>query len=259
VVVEERQAGVWTATPPARPPERPAPKPRPTASPARPAAAGQGKKMTVIPLKVEEDWLVNDLREPFVPAAAKVEFEGKTGAPLLPGAKADEDFFSLATEELYQHEFNRAAEGDLGTQLELLSFRLGQEIYAVRLTSIRQIIKLVPITTVPRAPDYVLGILSLRGAVIPVFDLRRRLRLGLTEPTRKSRIVVVAVGKFMVGLIVDEVMQVVRLPETKLEPPPSMLNAVEAEYIEAIGRTGAKMIILLALEKILTPVSGNKG
>jgi purine-binding chemotaxis protein CheW len=112
---------------------------------------------------------------------------------------------------------------------------------------------------VPRAPDYVLGILSLRGAVIPVFDLRRRLRLGLTEPTRKSRIVVVAVGKFMVGLIVDEVMQVVRLPETKLEPPPSMLNAVEAEYIEAIGRTGAKMIILLALEKILTPVSGNKG
>lgn len=223
--------------------------------PARPQPApAPEKKKPIAPLKIEEDWTVTERREAARPGTLEVDWD--SAAPLFPGRADDDDFFSLVTEELYMNEFNREAETDLGIQLELLSFKLGQEIYAVRLTSIRQIIKLVPITMVPRAPDHILGILSLRGTIIPVFDLRRRLRLGVTEPTRKSRIIVVAEGRYMIGMIVDEVLQVVRLPETSLEPPPSMLATVESEFVEGIGRTQNRMLILLSLEKIMLPVSG---
>jgi len=169
-------------------------------------------------------------------------------------ADKDDDFFALVTEDLYMREFGRQEEKDRGDVLELLSFRLASETYAVPLTSIRQIIKMMPITMVPRAPDYVLGIISVRGNIIPVFDLRRRLNLPATEPTRKTRIIVVAGGRYTLGLIVDGVEQVARLPETGLEPPPSMLAGVEAGYIEGIGRHNQKMILVLALDKIMTPV-----
>ncbi len=135
-----------------------------------------------------------------------------------------------------------------------MSFRLANEIYAVKLTSIRQIIKLVPITMVPRVPDYVLGIISLRGTVIPIFDLRRVLKLPEAESTRKSRIIIVNQGKLTAGLIVDEVEQVLRMSESKIEPPPPVLGGVEAEYIKGIGRVDSKMIIFLSLEKIMVPV-----
>jgi purine-binding chemotaxis protein CheW len=167
----------------------------------------------------------------------------------------EDDFYELVTEELYMREFGRR-EDERGQQLELLSFRLAREVYAVRLTSIKQIIKLVPITHVPRSPEYVLGIISLRGTVIPIFDLRKRLLLPASPPSRRTRIIVVTHGVFMVGLIVDEVEQVVRISAGGLEPPPSVLAGVEAEFIEGIGRSGDKMIILLALDKIMTPVAG---
>lgn len=168
--------------------------------------------------------------------------------------KKEEDFFALVSEELYMREFGKAAEEE-GEQLELLSFRLAQEIYAVPLTSIKQIIKLIPITVVPRAPAHILGIISLRGTIIPVFDLRKVLHLPMAQATRRSRIVIVAEGKYIGGMIVDEVEQVVRLPRSRIEPPPPVLAGVEAEYLEGIGRIENKMIILLSLVKVLVPVN----
>jgi len=172
----------------------------------------------------------------------------------------DEDFFTLVTEDLYLREFGRQEEDEFGGQLELLSFRLASETYAVRLTNIKQIIKMVPITMVPRAPSHVLGVISLRGTIIPIFDLRRILHLSAATASRKTRIIILAEGKYSVGLIVDEVKQVVRLPASKIEPPPSVLAGVEGEYIQGIGRAGNIMLILLALDKIMVPaVPGKAG
>ena len=99
------------------------------------------------------------------------------------------------------------------------------------------------------------GIISLRGNVIPVFDLRKRLNIPVTAPTRKTRIIVVSEKNYTVGLIVDSVEQVVRIPDTSLEPPPPMLAAAEAGFIEGIGRHDSKMLLFLALDKILEPVT----
>ncbi|MFO8058905.1 MAG: chemotaxis protein CheW [bacterium] len=185
------------------------------------------------------------------PAADEPSLEGEYSLEDM--ATDEDDFFSLVTEELYMREFG--AEGaEAEDQFSLLSFRLAQETYAVRLTSIRQIIKVVPVTMVPRVPDYVLGIISLRGTVIPVFDLRRILKLPEAEATRKSRIIIVNHGKYTAGLLVDQVEQVVRMSESAIEPPPPVLGGVEAEYIKGIGRVDSKMVIFLALEKIMVPV-----
>lgn len=249
-----------TAPEPSPPPP---PKARPAAKPSAPLRPAAGRK----PAPVEPEDMVAIPPPAVRPEVnpAPLALAGGRKGPVRPlwqetetdfmlgSAKAEDDFLELVSEELYLREFGRQEE-DVSQQLELLSFRLAREVYAVRLTSIKQIIKLTPITTVPRAPGYVLGIISLRGTIIPVFDLRRRLALPQAEATRKSRIVVVSAGRFTVGLIVDEVEQVARIPAEGLEPPPSVLAGVEAEFIEGIGRTADKMIILLALDKILTPV-----
>lgn len=235
-------------------------KEKPAEKPGKPAAddGKKGKKEEAAPSKAgkdqpEEGW---ELREPGG-RPFRIEPDWEQGAKWSwdKMATEDEDFFALVTEELYQREFGRPEGVELAEQVELLSFRLSHERYAVRLTSIRQIIRLMPITTVPRAPEYVLGILSLRGTIIPVFDLHRRLNLETAQPTRQSRIVVVAEDKFMAGFIVDQVEQVVRVSDSSIEPPPPTLAGVEAEYIEGIGRSGNQMIILLDLAKLLVPVA----
>jgi len=229
---------------------------------AEPGRSGDaGERGHEVPAASGGDWQVSEpaatalTEKKSSPPRIELEWEDQGPAWSFNGATAtDDDFFALVTEDLYMREFGRPAEDDTSEKIELLSFRLADEIYAVPLTSIRQIIKMTPITMIPRAPKYVLGIISLRGSVIPVFDLRQRLHLSFSAPSRKTRIVVVAEENCMVGLIVDEVEQVVRMPESGIEPPPPVLAGVEADYIEGIGRSANKMVIVLALNKILVPV-----
>jgi len=197
------------------------------------------------------------------PRPAPPQLTKKSAAPKPPpaalgpdldtlGAEKD-DFLELVSEDLYRREFGEETQEDLGEQLELLSFQLAQESYAIRLTLVQQIIKMREITPVPRAPEYVLGVISLRGVIIPVFDLRRRLGLARREHTRETRIIVVREGAKSIGLIVDRVRQVVRIPAAGIEPPPPVLGGLEAEYLEGIGRSEGRMLILLHLEKVLAP------
>lgn len=175
--------------------------------------------------------------------------------PSLPETLAPEkdDFLELVSEDLYRREFGEAGLEEPGEQLELLSFQLAQETYAIRLTLVQQIIKLREITMVPRAPDYILGVISLRGMIIPIFDLRRRLGLAQRAPARENRIIVVGQGTKSIGLIVDRVHQVVRIPATGMEPPPAILAGLESEYLEGIGRSEGRMLIILNLDKVLAP------
>ena len=128
----------------------------------------------------------------------------------------------------------RASESSVS---ELLAFGLAGERFALPLGSVREILKMASITEVPRAKKHVLGILSVRGRITTVIDLRRRLRMSPVEPTKHSRILLVDSGDEVVGLLVDEVFQVYRLGEDEVE-----LAAVVAgdlsEYVYGIGRPG---------------------
>jgi len=135
--------------------------------------------------------------------------------------------------------------------LELLCFRVANEDYAISIMDIKEIIKPREVTEVPRVPPFVRGILSLRGIIIPVFDMR--LRLGLPEGTRseRERIVVVKHQGGFCGVLVDQVVQVVRIAEAGVEAPPVVLEGIDREFVRGIGRVAGRMLILLDMEKVL--------
>jgi purine-binding chemotaxis protein CheW len=134
--------------------------------------------------------------------------------------------------------------------LQLVSFQLGNEIFAIDILGVQEIIRLVAITRVPNAPHYVEGVVNLRGKVIPVLNLRARFGLPVTTPTKETRIVVVEVAHMILGFIVDSVEEVFRLPEECLEPlPPTNRGGVE-ECHRGVGRVNDRLVMLLDLEHL---------
>jgi purine-binding chemotaxis protein CheW len=134
---------------------------------------------------------------------------------------------------------------------DFLSFRLGDEEYAVSIEEVREIVKVPPITEVPRAPEHILGVITLRGEVIPVFDVRGRLGLPAVAPGRATRIVICEAGQGLCGIVVDAVSERVRLPPKAIEPPPHALGGAGSEFLAGIGRDGDRLFILLDLALLL--------
>ena len=137
----------------------------------------------------------------------------------------------------------------------MLAFVVGGETYGVDILTIREIIKVRAVTEVPRTPLFIIGIITVRGAVIPVIDLRLRLRLTATPPTRAARILVVVKDGEPFGLLVDAVSGVVRLAESEIETPPSTLAGGEGVFLSGIGRHRSgrreRMVILLNLPQVV--------
>jgi purine-binding chemotaxis protein CheW len=142
-------------------------------------------------------------------------------------------------------------EGEESEFLELLCFRVAAEKYAVDIMAIKEIIKPREVTEVPRMPPFVSGVLSLRGIIIPVFSMHKRLGHGAVEKSGKERIIVVRMGEEFCGVLVDEVIQVAKLDAATIEPPPAVLEGIDRDFVEGIGSFDGKMLILLNLEKIL--------
>jgi len=144
-----------------------------------------------------------------------------------------------------------------GARAEFLAFRMAEEIYAVPIAYVKEILKLPPLTEVPRAPADVMGVISVRGRIVTVRDLRRRLRLAEAEPSRRSRILLAELAPEQggtgerVGLFVDEVLHVYRLSEQEMESAANVLGGELAEYVAGIGRQAGEMIILIDLRPIL--------
>jgi purine-binding chemotaxis protein CheW len=164
---------------------------------------------------------------------------------------SDTEDLSLATEESYANllENRGDVQGQSGRQY--LAFHLADEEYALDITQISEIIKVREFTDIPRTPEFVLGIISLRGVVVPIFDLSQRLNLGVSESTATSRIVVCQQDDAIVGFLVDSINQVVSLPDKELEPPPGVLSGLDRDMISAVGRYQGRMIILLNLRSVL--------
>lgn len=136
-------------------------------------------------------------------------------------------------------------------ELQLVVFKLGDETYGVDIVAVREIIALQPITRVPGAPPFMEGILNLRGHVIPVMDLRRRFGLQGSEVTRETRIMVVEVGGHTLGLVVDAVSEVLRVPAETIEPPHELTVGVDTGFLRGVAKLDKRLVILLNLEELL--------
>ncbi|MDD2271517.1 MAG: chemotaxis protein CheW [Desulfuromonadaceae bacterium] len=133
---------------------------------------------------------------------------------------------------------------------EFLCFRVSDEIYGINIMDIKELIKPREVTEVPRAPAFVSGVLSLRGTIIPIIDMRVRLGLAHEEPTGKERIVVIRTSNSLSGLLVDEVIQVVKVQQDAIEAAPAVLDGIDRDFISGLGRADGKLIIILNLETI---------
>jgi purine-binding chemotaxis protein CheW len=137
-------------------------------------------------------------------------------------------------------------------EYQLVIFELGSENYGVDIAAVEGIIKMQEITRLPHAPSFVEGITNLRGAVVPVVDLRKRFGLTAQEATRDTRIVVTNIGSTKVGLVVDAVTQVIRVAEDKIEPPPQMSVTINSAFIKNIAKLDQQLVILLDLARVLS-------
>lgn len=156
-----------------------------------------------------------------------------------------------------------AAEAAGAERVQLCTFRVGTEDYALDIMRVREIIQPLPITPVPRSPAYVEGVVRLRGEVIPVVDVRKRFGLPATPPTRKTKYLVVQVAGRRLGLVVDEVCEVVRLSRAEIRPPPALVGPEGGRFFLGVcggdgaggGRRGAasRLRLLLNVKALLEP------
>jgi len=135
--------------------------------------------------------------------------------------------------------------------LQLVSFNIGSEEFGVDILKVQEINRMVEITKVPQAPHYVEGVINLRGKVIPIVDLRKRFNLELKEYDKNTRIVVVDIGGNIMGMVVDSVSEVLRLPSSTIEPAPEIITGVNSEYIKGVANLEDRLLIFLDLSKVI--------
>ncbi len=136
--------------------------------------------------------------------------------------------------------------------LQLVSFKIGNEEFGVDILNVQEINKMVSITKVPNSPEFVEGVINLRGRVIPIIELRTRLKLDKKEYDKDTRIIIVEVAKKTVGFIVDAVSEVLRIPANITEPPPQITTGIDSDFIKSVGKLDDRLLILIDIEKVLT-------
>lgn len=155
---------------------------------------------------------------------------------------------NLPIEEASETKDTDVAEGEI---VQLVSFLLDDVEYGIDILRVHEIIRFPDITRLPNTPAFIKGVVNLRGSVIPVVDVRDRFGFPRADVTDLTRIIVIETEDKLVGLMVDNVYQVVRLPMRNIEPPSRMIEGVSDEFIEGIGRMNDRLVIILTLENIL--------
>ena len=136
-------------------------------------------------------------------------------------------------------------------ETQIVVFELGSENFGVEIASVESIIKMQPITQLPHVSSFVEGVTNLRGKVLPVIDLRKRFGLAPRETDKNSRIIVVSLDQTEVGMIVDEVSEVLTVPAGVVEPVPAITSTVDSSFITGIAKLNQRLVILLDLHSIL--------
>ncbi|PWK12690.1 chemotaxis protein CheW [Tumebacillus permanentifrigoris] len=141
---------------------------------------------------------------------------------------------------------------DIVEEIKVIVFRLVDEEYGVEVSQVRSIEHMQKITRVPRTPEFVKGVINLRGIVTPVIDLKARFALGEENYTDSTRIIIVAVEDMEVGLIVDAANDVIDIPVNKIEPPPAVVGGINKAYLRGVAKLADRLLIMLNLDKVLS-------
>ena len=142
--------------------------------------------------------------------------------------------------------------GTEGVEGKYLTFILCDEEYGLEILKVREIICVMDITEVPQTPNFIKGVINLRGKVIPVVDLRLKFGMPETEYTKETCIIVVDVNGLLMGIVVDTVSEVLDIADADIEPPPSFGSEVKTSFILGMGKVGGKVKILLSIDEILS-------
>src|SRR5258707_2647389 len=139
----------------------------------------------------------------------------------------------------------------MAKELHIVGFRIGRESFGVPISLVHEIVRSPEITAVPESPDFVEGVINLRGKIVHVVDLRKRFGENEIKPTKKNRILVAEVETKMVGLIVDSASEVMKIPESEVEQPPNIFEEGELNYVTGVGKLKGRLIILVDLTRVL--------
>ena len=139
----------------------------------------------------------------------------------------------------------------MSNDLHIVGFRVGTETFGVPITCVHEIVRVPQITSVPDSPEFVEGVINLRGKIVSVVDLRKRFGETQTDPHKKNRVIVVESEGKLVGLIVDAASEVLRIPNADIEPPPSVLQNSESSYVTGVGKFQNRLIIMVDLKRVL--------
>jgi purine-binding chemotaxis protein CheW len=150
------------------------------------------------------------------------------------------------------HDFSEQAQAEpADVELHLVTFHLGAEEFGIPIETVREVLRVGDITRVPQAPPHVKGITNLRGRIVPIVSIKTRMGLPDTPLTARSRCVLAEVHGRLLGLLVDAVSSVVKVPSAVVAPPPEEIMTAATDYITGVARVGSRLIILLQLEKAM--------
>ena len=144
------------------------------------------------------------------------------------------------------------------TENQFVVFILGDERYGVDILNVSTISEYLDVTKVPDAPNYVEGIINLRGDIIPVINLKKRFNIAETSISEDTRIIIYSIEGVAIGFLVDEASQVLRIEDNQIEPTPAILKGQDREYISGVGKHEGEIIILLDFAKILNETERNE-
>jgi len=143
----------------------------------------------------------------------------------------------------------------MSRELHIVGFQVGRETYGVPITSLHEIVRVPEITAVPDAPDYLEGVINLRGKIVSVMDLRKRFGEKSAEVRKHNRILVVEHAGRLAGLIVDSASEVLKIPADAVEAPPAVFQEGGLNCVTGLGKVGGRLVVLLDMSKLLAPAS----
>ncbi len=139
----------------------------------------------------------------------------------------------------------------MSKELHIVGFRVGRETFGVPISLVHEIVRVPEITAVPDAPEFIEGVINLRGKIVSIVDLRRRFGEREIKANKKNRILVAEVDDRLVGLIVDSASEVLKIPPSEIDAPPNVFEDGELNYVTGVGKLNGRLIILIDLAKVL--------
>ncbi len=219
-------------------------KPRRGTAPAPPDAGPPANRISLPPSGLAQDILAREDARGIEPSTAPVASVPASGAAMT-APRGESLAFLLAPA--------REEKKPVEATEHLVTFLLGSEEYGLDVRLVQEIIRVTEVTPVPRAPDFVKGVINLRGRIIPVVDLKRKLGLGEVDLGAKtSRVVVAKLRERLVGLLVDGASQVLKVPVSLIEPAPEEVLEVDADYIRGVAKLSGRLVILMDLARVLS-------